>query len=108
MCNDQTENYPEPLGHFQEGQWWINELDAWAKQPGTTDDQKRAVAVVHHMLRSARAYELAHPKQDLNHTLAALHRALYVDQLSLPAELQLTEEQYWKLVEDYNRGVKDE
>lgn len=43
--------FDSPLSDFQEGQWWVKELDA---MPGT-DDQKRAIAVVHHMLRSARA-----------------------------------------------------
>lgn len=43
----------DPLSGFQEGQWWVNELDAWAKTG--SDDQKRAVATVHHMLRSAAA-----------------------------------------------------
>jgi len=43
----------DPLSDFQEGQWWVRELDEWAKTG--SDDQKRAVAVVHHMLRSAAA-----------------------------------------------------
>jgi hypothetical protein len=50
---EQLREYTEPLSEFQEGQWWVNELDALVKKEGTTDDQKRAVAVVHHMLRSA-------------------------------------------------------
>lgn len=45
---------PEPLSEFQEGQWWVTELDAMVADG--TAEQKRAVAVVHHMLRSARAY----------------------------------------------------
>ena len=40
-----------PLSDFQEGQWWIAELDKAAT--GASADFKRAVAVVHHMLRSA-------------------------------------------------------
>lgn len=44
----------EPLTEFQEGQWWIEELDAMVKDAGT-DDQKRAVAVVHHLLRASSA-----------------------------------------------------
>ncbi len=44
----------EPLTEFQEGQWWIAELDAMVKDAGT-DDQKRAVAVVHHLLRASSA-----------------------------------------------------
>ena len=46
-----TESYAEPLTNFQEGQWWVIELDAMVSDG--TADQKRAVAVVHHMLRSA-------------------------------------------------------
>jgi hypothetical protein len=42
-----------PLIDFQEGQWWVKELDAVSSLPGATPDLKRAVAVVHHMLRSA-------------------------------------------------------
>ena len=48
---DEREAYTDPLSDFQEGQWWVAELDAWATSG--TDQQKRAVAVVHHMLRSA-------------------------------------------------------
>lgn len=36
------------LADFQEGQWWIEELDAFAAH--ATADQKRAVAVVHNLL----------------------------------------------------------
>lgn len=35
---------------FKEGQWWVLELDN-ASRTGS-DDFKRAVAVVHHLLRS--------------------------------------------------------
>ncbi|WP_455154108.1 hypothetical protein [Cupriavidus campinensis] len=45
--------FDSPLSDFQEGQWWVKELDALGSTG--TDDQKRAIAVVHHMLRSARA-----------------------------------------------------
>jgi hypothetical protein len=44
----------DPLSNFQEGQWWVDELDRMAAA-ATELDQKRAVAVVHHMLRSASA-----------------------------------------------------
>jgi hypothetical protein len=47
--------YDSPLCDFQEGQWWVRELDALAASRQATDDQKRAVAVVHHMLRAALA-----------------------------------------------------
>ena len=49
------------LSDFREGQWWVAELDTWAKSG--SDDQKRAVAVVHHMLRSARLAE-KQPSED--------------------------------------------
>lgn len=39
-----------PLCEFKEGQWWVQELDAMAK--GATPDQRRAVAVVHNLLRT--------------------------------------------------------
>lgn len=41
----------EPISNFQEGQWWVAELDNASK--GGAPDLKRAVATVHHMLRSA-------------------------------------------------------
>lgn len=50
---DERAAYTDPLSDFQEGQWWVKELDELARAPGATHDQKRAVAVVHHMLRSA-------------------------------------------------------
>jgi hypothetical protein len=50
---DKEQTDAEPLSEFQEGQWWVRELDAMVKSG--TDDQKRAVAVVHHMLRAALA-----------------------------------------------------
>lgn len=50
----------DPLSEFQEGQWWVTELDKAAGSVGAADDFKRAVAVVHHMLRSA-ADALAQP-----------------------------------------------
>lgn len=43
--------YAQPLTEFREGQWWVKELDAMVKD--ASPDQKRAVAVVHHMLRAA-------------------------------------------------------
>ena len=49
-----------PLADFQEGQWWVNELDAMASHPigqaiRVTPDMRRAVAVVHNLLRAATA-----------------------------------------------------
>ena len=48
----------DPLKDFQEGQWWVVELDKIANLSSgstviVTADMKRAIAVVHHMLRSA-------------------------------------------------------
>lgn len=45
-------HYPAPLSAFQAGQWWVKELDALSALPGTTADQKRAIALVHHLLAS--------------------------------------------------------
>lgn len=39
----------DPLRDFLEGQWWVKELDAVVANG--THDQKRAVAVVHNLLR---------------------------------------------------------
>jgi hypothetical protein len=50
---EQDERGALPLSDFREGQWWISELDAWAETG--SDDQKRAVAVVHRLLRAVRA-----------------------------------------------------
>lgn len=47
------EFWPEPLSEFKEGQWWVAELDAIARSVNATDEQKRAVSVVHHLLASA-------------------------------------------------------
>ena len=40
-----------PLTEFSEGQWWIAELDSISS--ALSDDGQRAIAVVHHLLRSA-------------------------------------------------------
>ena len=61
-----TEPSCEALADFQEGQWWVNELDAVASHPlgaqiYVTADMKRAVAAVHHLLRSARKHEQPSP-----------------------------------------------
>lgn len=42
------------LSNFQEGQWWVKELDDAAQKEGAPDDIKRAVAVVHALLRTVR------------------------------------------------------
>lgn len=46
----------DKLEDFKEGQWWVKELDAMAQAETATPDQKRAVAVVHNMLRVAERY----------------------------------------------------
>jgi len=48
----EAEGWPEPLTEFSEGQWWVKALDALKDLPGASNDQKRAVAVVHHLLAS--------------------------------------------------------
>jgi hypothetical protein len=53
---------PSPLSDFREGQWWIEELDKAAAAPDAPDDFRRAVAVVHHMLRAA-VYRLTSLKE---------------------------------------------
>lgn len=51
-----AEQFDSPLGDFQEGQWWVLELDAAAQKHDATSDFKRAVAVVHHLLRAIAAH----------------------------------------------------
>ena len=48
-------NDSDQLSDFQEGQWWVNELDAMASHPigqkiSITPDLKRSVSVVHNLL----------------------------------------------------------
>lgn len=43
----------DSLSDFQEGQWWLKELDAMAMDG--TPDQKRAVAVVRNLMNAAKA-----------------------------------------------------
>ncbi|HEY8781101.1 MAG TPA: hypothetical protein VIM16_05775 [Mucilaginibacter sp.] len=45
--------YPEPIGNFKEGQWWIEELDREAAISYNLEF-KRAVATVHHLLLSTK------------------------------------------------------
>lgn len=40
-----------PINDFQEGQWWLKELDSLVKDG--TSDQKRSVAVVRNLIRAA-------------------------------------------------------
>lgn len=44
-------DYPEPTLNFCEGQWWVNELDLAANSSDNLE-LKRAVATVHHLLKS--------------------------------------------------------
>lgn len=57
------DSYPEPVHEFVEGQWWVKELDELVKGVNITMDQKRAVAVVHHLLHSIQVH--AQPKKDV-------------------------------------------
>lgn len=41
----------ESIHDFKEGQWWVKELDGIRESHDATLDQKRAVAVVHNLLR---------------------------------------------------------
>ena len=59
--------YPEPIHNFAENQWWVAELDSMA-QTGT-DDQKRAVAVVHHLLKAVQATPFVHGGRSVEKTL---------------------------------------
>lgn len=59
---NESDEFLSPISDFFEGQWWIKELDkignASAGHPiEVTHDMKRAVAVVHHLLRAIRAQE---------------------------------------------------
>ena len=46
-----SENTNDCIDDFQEGQWWLAELDSVVKNG--TDDQKRSVAVVRNLLKTA-------------------------------------------------------
>lgn len=52
MSNDK-QDWTSPLEDFQEGQWWVHELDCMVARQ-STPDQARAVAVVHHLLRAVK------------------------------------------------------
>jgi len=52
MSNDKCDG-TSPLEDFQEGQWWVHELDCMVARQ-STPDQRRAVAVVHHLLRAVK------------------------------------------------------
>lgn len=67
----------DPLFDFKENQWWVKELEAAA----VTDEQKRAVAVVHNLLRGLAREGTYH---------AELHRVGHA--LGLPAGSDVTKE----------------
>lgn len=48
---------------FNEGQWWLKELDAMAKDG--TPDQKRAVAVVRNLMATAKAQQPQAPTESV-------------------------------------------
>lgn len=54
-----TNSEGETVSDFREGQWWVKELDAIFASPDASPDQKRAVAVVHNLLRKVRELEAA-------------------------------------------------
>lgn len=72
---EEPASWDSPLSAFQEGQWWVKELDKITnRHKGTpikvTADMQRAVSVLHHMLRAARNQD-AHVAQ-LEAELAAI------------------------------------
>lgn len=56
------EGWPEPFSEFKADQWWVKELTDVANSQWATDDQKRAVFVVYHMLNAAEKY-FSEPKR---------------------------------------------
>ena len=50
--------YLESIHDFRPGQWWVKELDGIQASQEATPDQKRAVAVVHNLLRHILKLEL--------------------------------------------------
>jgi len=70
------------LVEFKADQWWVDELDAMCERHQLTDDEKRAIAVVHNLLRTLSATEqqskqwlLWKQAEALGH--AADHESLY-------------------------------
>lgn len=47
----EASEFDSPLSDFKEGQWWTLELDAIANSSSATNEQRRAIAVVRHLLR---------------------------------------------------------
>lgn len=67
-CQRQAQNLlegkpPEPhllsLHDFKEGQWWVEELDHMARTQGAPTDYRRAVSVVHNLLKFVEADRIA-------------------------------------------------
>jgi hypothetical protein len=56
----EASEFDSPLSDFKEGQWWTLELDAIANSSSATNEQRRAIAVVRHLLRVIAA---THPTQ---------------------------------------------
>ena len=52
LSNAELEKSNAMLREFKEGQWWVNELDALQDSGKLTDDAKRAIAVVHRLLKT--------------------------------------------------------
>ena len=91
MNNEQQNSLPgtdnaDPLYSFSEGQWWIRELDGMVGSSSATVEQKRAVAVVHHLLRAAalscnRTLPAQSQSQDKQEKSAVPHASLIRDVL---------------------------
>ena len=59
QCHDcDGAGYLESIHDFRPGQWWVKELDGIQASQEATPDQKRAVAVVHNLLRHILKLEL--------------------------------------------------
>lgn len=79
---------PDALADFQEGQWWVAELDNMVSNG--TADQKRAVAVVHHMLRAVAA------QPEAKEAPAALSADLHDHIMRLPCDLEKCTSKDWQ------------
>ena len=55
VAGHESDAYPLPIHDFSEGQWWVSELDLLANSLDASNNLKRAVAVVHHLLKAIHA-----------------------------------------------------
>ena len=79
--------YPEPLKNFYEGQWWVNELDLAASSSDNLE-LKRAVATVHHLLKSITQADQAERVRELESDIEEYNRLLSEDDIKI-VQLQL-------------------